>query len=712
MSPPNTAPETPVGLTVARRLRAWLNQWHAWLWATEQRTRMVAAAVGAVLTVAAGCLALAQSGGSLVTLSYDLPFKMHRAGAADDVRLVYIDEFSGGFLDRRQQAALLDKIGAAGAKAVLYDIIFDRPSDDPKLDEAFAGAMLRFRGVDAAGNPLPGQRRRHVFLACGREQKSQTGVVMEQLIPPADGLLAAADDFGLVAFVHDEKFTVRELATGTRDEPSLTWKAAIALGAKLEEPTRLGPRWINYAGPPPDAHDPEADSPFRSCSAQNVLDGVEPGFLRDKIVVVGGRPGIAGAALGQDLFSTPFHRFDSRGNLPLMSGVEINANLLANLLRANWLTRSSHGFDILFVVLAGLCAGAGLPRLRPIPATVIAVSAAVIFITAGILAVHYGKVWFPWSVAAFLQLPLALGWSIAVHFYVERFVSKKLTEEKRVLREAFAKYLSPKMLDRLTEENFTLRPGGDKIHVAMMFTDIESFTDMCQRVRQPERIVDILNGYFENTTGHIFDHDGVIIKFIGDAIFAAWGAPLPDPDASGKAVRAAWKLFENDKLVVEGENLKTRIGLHWGEVVAGNIGSSRHVDYTLIGDAVNLTSRLEGLNKLLGTSILLSDAIRQPLGTEFRTRRVGRFKVKGRDEITIVHELLGPIRQEEEPAWITAYHEALTALEANDPESAEAHFTEANSLRGRHGDGPSRFFLEALKRGEPLQDGVVEMREK
>ncbi len=266
------------------------------------------------------------------------------------------------------------------------------------------------------------------------------------------------------------------------------------------------------------------------------------------------------------------------------------------------------------------------------------------------------------------------------------------------------------MLDRLTAEGFKMNPGGEKARVAMMFTDLESFTDMCDRVRDPERIVATLNDYFERTTGHIFDDDGVIIKFIGDAIFAAWGAPVPDPDAPRKAVRSAWKLFQSDKLVVDGESLDTRIGLHFGDVVAGNIGSKRRVDYTMIGDAVNLAARLEGLNKLIGTRILMSDAIRETVGDEFRTRRVGRFRVKGRKEVTIVHELLGPARQESVPEWITAYHEAVEALENGDHDRARSGFGRVLSLRD--GDGPSRFFLHALDQKDVTADGVVEMKEK
>jgi serine/threonine protein kinase/class 3 adenylate cyclase/CHASE2 domain-containing sensor protein len=680
------------------------------IWGSERGVRSFAALVGVLLCAVIGVLCL-NSGEGLVMLSYDLPFVFHRASGADAMRTVYLDQLEGDLLDRSVQAPLLDKLREAGARAVVYDIIFDRKWNDPKVDEAFAAAIRRFRGVDENNQPVPGARHGIVMMACGRKQIRQEGVVGEQLIPPTELLLDAADDFGLVALRHDDQFTVRELSTGTQDEASVTWKTAVAMGAPLDEAKRLDARWVNFAGPPPHAGQAGAISAIPSVTVRNVLDGTEPSFFRDKVVIIGGAAGIVSPKMGEDLFSTPFHRLDRRGDVPLMSGVEVQANILANLLNGSWLTRSSSGTDLLLVLGVALLAGAGLTRVRPIAGLVLAVLGMLLLMVAGVMEMHYGSTWFPWSVAAFAQLPVALVWGTAAHFYVERFFRMKITEEQRKLREAFQKYVSPKMLDRVSTEDFHLKLGGDKMQAAMMFTDIESFTDMCQSVGDPERIVENLNGYFERTTGHIFDHDGVVIKFIGDAIFAAWGVPFADDQAPIKSVRAAWKLFENAKLIVGGEELRTRVGLHFGEVVAGNIGSSRHVDYTLIGDAVNLASRLESLNKTLETSILISESVYQHLGGEFCTRCVGQFRVKGRRDITIVHELLGPTSQMSVPSWVATYHEALSAFDAGDTHTARALFSETNQSR-RNGDGPSRFFLNLLLKGEKTEAGVVNLVEK
>ncbi len=437
-----------------------------------------------------------------------------------------------------------------------------------------------------------------------------------------------------------------------------------------------------------------------------------PSLLRDKIVVVGAKPGITGEELGLDLFSTPFHRLDARGDLPLMSGVEIQANGLINLLRQNWLVRSSSRFDTFLVVLSGVLAGFFFAWLRPLRAMIVALLCVGALVAAGILVMTQSNMWFPWSVVAFLQIPVALGWGSGSRYYIERFFRVKLGKEQQQLKDAFEKYLSPQMLDKLSEDGFKMKFGGEKVEAAMMFTDLESFTNMCEWVGDAERIVEALSDYFERTTGHIFDHDGVVIKFIGDAIFAAWGAPILDPLAPLKAARGAWHLSQDDSLVVEGVNLKTRIGVHFGEVVAGNIGSRKRVDYTMIGDAVNLAARLEGLNKMFGTRILISEDVESRLGGEFHTRKLGRFRVKGRKEPTAVFELVGPVAEIDEPKWGEVYAKGVAALEGDDFEEARQCFEEVDGMRGSDGDGPSRFFLHLLERGEPIHQGVYDMTEK
>lgn len=400
-------------------------------------------------------------------------------------------------------------------------------------------------------------------------------------------------------------------------------------------------------------------------------------------------------------------------NLVMMSlDIAIRFNRMVWEVESPGIARSGHVFELIFIIITGILIVVGLPRHRPIPSFIMSIFGILAFGLVGVLAAHYCKIWFPWSVAAFLQIPLALFWTTAAQLQIEQFYRKKLVAETSEMRSAFARYISPQMLKRLTGEGFNTHLGGEKIEAAIMFTDIEAFPDMCERVGDPQRIVETLNGYFELITGSIFDADGVIIKFIGDAIFAAWGAPLPDPGGPLKAARAAWQIHQSGQLLVDGQELRTRIGLHFGEVVAGNLGSNRRVDYALIGDAVNLASRLNDLNKQLGTYILISGAVQAFLDNEFLTRRVGKFLVNGRMEAIVIHELLGPFNENQETEWIDEYGLALEALDKGDTANSLEHFSKVNAMRGKNGDGPSRFFHELLIAGTPIHNGVVELGRK
>lgn len=682
----------------------------------EKLVRLGTALAGAALAVAAGYLALTGLGGNLVSLSYDLPFLASKAGLPENLCIVELDELDEQrssddprgrkTISRNRQAELLDKLGTAGARAVIYDIHFG--DSVPGVDEEFAAAIRRFRTNDADGDPLPEGKERPVFLAAVRDKSEMTGVRSRAILRATPVLMEAAGsrNYGVAAYL-DDLHLARRITTGgeRRSTASLCWVAAEALGGDLEEGNRGEARWLNYPGPPP--------LPIPTYKASTLLDpiGFNPSLLEGRIVMVGAQRKLIGEQLGEDLFATPFHRVHSEKRHEYLSGVELQALMLANLLDGNWLTRSSPKFERILVLSGGILFGLLLAFLRPVRSFILAVAGIVALAAAAVCSVRYGETWFPWAVVAFAQIPVALVWGSASHFYVERFFRLRLSEEQRALREAFAKYLSPPMLDQLIREGFQTRLGGEKVQAAMLFTDLENFTAMCERARDPEWVINTLNDYFQRTTMHIFAHDGVVVNFTGDGIFAAWGAPLPDRDGPRHAVRAAWDLFLSAKLLADGEELHTRVGVHVGEVVAGNVGSTRHLDYTLIGDHVNLASRLESLNKQLGTSILLSEAIHQHLDTEFITRRVGAFRVKGRAEAITIHELIGPSLHTSPPPWIDRYHLALEALKAGDLGRARAAFTKVEAAR-QHGDGPSRFFLKAIENDGILHGGVVDLNVK
>jgi len=209
----------------------------------------------------------------------------------------------------------------------------------------------------------------------------------------------------------------------------------------------------------------------------------------------------------------------------------------------------------------------------------------------------------------------------------------------------------------------------------------------------------------------------VVEKFIGDAVMAVWGAPIPVPNHAVRAVRAAWVMNQAGHDEIAGRRLRTRIGLNTGRVLAGNLGSRFRFDYTLIGDTTNLASRLEGLNKHLGTELLISGATAAALDGSIRLRALGRFLVPGKSRPVEIHEVLGPAADHPSGReWQAAFAAALAAFAAHDFDRAERLLLETIVKRGAD-DGPSRFYLAMVKKlrehGVPIDwAGEVKMTEK
>ncbi len=272
------------------------------------------------------------------------------------------------------------------------------------------------------------------------------------------------------------------------------------------------------------------------------------------------------------------------------------------------------------------------------------------------------------------------------------------------------------MADKIANSDFDLRPGGKLVEATVIFTDLENFTTLSEDL-DPAETSAILTSYFGQTTRCILDRQGTIIKYIGDAVMAAWGAPIDDAEHALRAAEAACDLRGLTELVVRGKKLRTRIGVHSGKVLAGNLGSEYRFDYTMIGDAVNFASRLESLNKYLGTQALISDAVHAQLGDKFTTRLLGEFLVAGKTRSVIIHELI--CRGESgngERRWIEIFDEGLSLFRAGEFERAGDSMNRTRELRGG-ADGPAEFYLRRIERlrangAGDNWTGVVELTEK
>jgi adenylate cyclase len=216
--------------------------------------------------------------------------------------------------------------------------------------------------------------------------------------------------------------------------------------------------------------------------------------------------------------------------------------------------------------------------------------------------------------------------------------------ERDKLRATLGKYMTQSVMEHLLSGKVEL--GGKSIVVTILFADIRSFTTISEAMT-PQEVVSLLNEYFTEMVTIVMAEEGVVDKYIGDAIMAVFGAPVPKADDPVRAVRAAVRMREalaslNERLVARGASpLKTGIGVHTGEVVAGNIGSEARMEYTVIGDAVNLASRLETATKELGAPIVISEDTHALIGDQFDTRALREISVKGRAKPVTVYEVRG-----------------------------------------------------------------------
>jgi adenylate cyclase len=217
-------------------------------------------------------------------------------------------------------------------------------------------------------------------------------------------------------------------------------------------------------------------------------------------------------------------------------------------------------------------------------------------------------------------------------------------KERDKLRTTFGKYMTASVMEHLLNGKVSL--GGEKLEVTVLFTDIRSFTTISEKM-DAHALVALLNEYFTEMVHIVMEEDGVVDKYIGDAIMAVFGAPVPKPDDAIHAVRAAVRMRHalrqlNERLRERGiQPLRTGIGLHTGEVVAGNIGSEARMEYTVIGDAVNLASRLESNTKELGVNILISEDTYERVKDKVVARKVREITVKGRAQPVMTYEVLG-----------------------------------------------------------------------
>lgn len=615
-------------------------------------------------------------GQALIHLSYDLPFRWRPVVQPEEVVLVYLDDDSHKALgqpydnswDRGLYGQLLERLTAERARAVGFDIVFSTSNDrHPRGDEWFA------RALKANGK---------VILAADY-QPSHEGEWM-RVIRASDLLFDAAAGYGLTTIAQDQDFVVRQhlhvpYEEGSDVHSSLSWQLARIAGApSAQDPQqRSRERWVNYYGPP---------GTLPHISFQTALESnsyCPPGFFTGKVVLVGGNVKSQYSGQRKDELRTPFTKLQE-----FVPGVDVQATLTLNLLRGDWLHRTSLTVEILILLLAGVGFGFGLSLFRPLVAVGFALVGA---LSVGLLAnasFQHARFWFPWMIIVGAQVPLALLWSVA-------FNSVQLYVQNRLYEQSLQMYLPSKLVRKFSGDKDLLKPGAHKQVLTLLFSDIADFTTLSEGM-DPDELARLMNAYFQAVVGNcIHRTDGTVGKFIGDGIFAFWNAPDQQPDHAARACEAGLRFKELNGQAIDGHHLRTRIGLHTGVVNVGNFGSADRVDYTALGENVNLASRLEGLNKFLGTECLLSAQTKAELGDRLVTRALGSFRLKGFESLVEAHELVGwPDQEPQTRPWREAFAQALRNYEQRNLEFAAIGFRQVLQLRPN--DGPAQFYLKQI----------------
>lgn len=552
---------------------------------------------------------------------------------------------------------------AAGASAIGIDVSMSDPSRlGAKDDAALAEALLRAQG--------------RVVLPV---QVNERGAVIVRSLPA----FAEHAREGFINVRPDGDSIVRRVPQALGVHSSF----ARALVSDRAAPSEYR---VDYRGP---------EGTFLTIPASEVLKGTIPDrIFKDAIVLVG-----ATAPSLNDTVLTPF------GEMP---GVEFHANSVATILDGKFFTERSLPWSfgmILLVQAAVLACMLYIRRFLSLALALIGVAVA-LFVISILLFSSYIV---PPVIYAFAGFALSVVGTIAFQYFAE-------SKEKRFIRNSFQYYLTPEVIDEIVAHPEKLALGGVEKKITVFFSDIRSFTTISEGLT-PTELTRLLNEYLTAMTDIVMEMQGVVDKYIGDAVMAFWGAPLPNERQACDACRAAIKMSrELDRLNVgwKERGMKTMrigMGINLGDIVVGNMGSQKRFNYTLMGDEVNFASRLEGLTKYYGVECLISESVHKEIADmpEFTTRELDDVIVKGKTEPKKIFELATRPLDERAKSAYALFARGRAAYLAGDWDEAITAFREAAETCE---DGPSRTFLERceeLKSNPPSSwNGVYEFHEK
>jgi adenylate cyclase len=488
-------------------------------------------------------------------------------------------------------------------------------------------------------------------------------------------------------------------------KPQLTVKIGpfgadgIQMGNRFIPTDETGRLLINYLGPA---------KTFPYFSITDVLSGkLAKGTFTDKIVLVGS------IAIGaHDLRNTPFTSLS-----PVYPGVEIHATVIDNMLTQHFITSPewSKAYDLLAIIILGGLVGAALPRLGPLKGLLFASALVALHLfVARRLFIDAGM----WLNVVFPVLAVSANYIVvSVYDYVTE------ERERKKIKDAFTHYVAPVVIEEMLQDPGRLKLGGEEKVLTVLFSDLQGFTSASERYA-PHQMIELLSEYYNRMTEQIFAYQGMLKEYVGDELMAIFGAPIEQANHAERACAAALAMREHREALSEEWTkigrppLIARTGINSGLMLVGNLGSKYRFAYGVLGDHVNLGSRLEGLNKAYGTKILIGENTARVVEKSFLLREVDMVQVVGRAQAVRIYELLAragaPLPPQQEQAF-SFYAAGLQAYR-------ERHWDEAlqlfkQSLMLWPEDGPSRTMTDRCliyQKAPPPEDwgGVYEATHK
>ncbi len=479
------------------------------------------------------------------------------------------------------------------------------------------------------------------------------------VLPYRDHYFPSADVQAVRAYSGGPALTLRTNAEGIE---------ALEIGERLINTDEQGRVLIRYYGP---------EQTFTTFSIADLLNRkFDATLVKDRIVLIG----TTVKGIG-DIRTTPYG--------PAFPGVEVRATIMQNILRGDFISRPGWmiGVDMMLLLCVGVTLSFVLPRLRVAAAAAVVTVVFGAYLGGGFYLFETQRVWLNLTSPTLLLVLLFMSTTVVQYFLTE--------SERRQIKSAFQHYLHPKLVDEVIRDIDQLKLGGAKRELTVLFSDIRGFTTTTETLA-PEELVRLLNQYLTRMTEQVFRHDGMLDKYIGDAIMAVYGAPIHRPDHAVLACQTALDMMRELRTLRQQWQREKKpafdigIGINTGQMIVGNMGSENRFNYTVIGDAVNIGSRIESLNKVYGTHILLSEFTYAQVHNTFKDiRKVDVTQIRGRETPVGIYELI-PEGEYRNLNWLDDFEQARVHFHAGRVAKAKPIF---ERLVKSVNDPVSRYYL-------------------